>query len=298
MSWTHSALLGALLVGGTASAQDEYRALDHLVIILDGSGSMDEKMRGGTRMTAAKKALRIALAELPASTRIGLLTFSANVRDPWLFPLGPRDDERLNQAIDQPKPGGRTPLGHYLKIGSDRLFEAREAEHGYGTYRLLVVTDGEATDEELMVSFAPMLVGRGVGLDVIGVAMPGDHELKRYAHSYRSADDPKTLQRAVQEALAEVTFSGDEATAGAAFAFLDGLPDDFAMAALAELSAVGQLNHPLGDLPPPPPPPPAPPPQPVLEPVFDDDVASCAVAVAPWWVGVLALVGIGRRRQR
>jgi len=92
-----------------------------------------------------------------------LLVFSAKgVETDWLYPLGPRDDAKLMQAIDRPQPGGGTPLGAYLKKGTDRLLEERAKQFGYGTFRLLVVTDGEAGDKELVERYTPEVIARGI----------------------------------------------------------------------------------------------------------------------------------------
>lgn len=131
-----------------AAAQDY---ADCVVIILDASGSMDAKMPDGTKkLDAAKSALQSVLLRIPETTHIGLLVFSGtNVPDPWVYPLGPRDNEALAKAIQMPDPGGNTPLGRFIKTGADRLLEERTKQYGYGSYRLLVVTDGEATDGTL-----------------------------------------------------------------------------------------------------------------------------------------------------
>jgi len=63
---------------------------------------------------------------------------------------GQRQKEKaleLKKAIDPISHGGRTPLGQYMKIGADALLAKKEKQHNYGSYRLLVVTDGEASDQ-------------------------------------------------------------------------------------------------------------------------------------------------------
>ncbi len=148
------ALLGAAIVPQLHA--DAYH--DSVVIVLDASGSMDGRLKGVemTKMDGAKAALRTVLSQVPTSTHIGLLVFSgSNVGNDWVYPLGPRDDVRLLTAIDQPRPYGHTPLGRYLKLGADRLLEERQKQFGYGSYRLLVVTDGEAQDQELVDRLHP-----------------------------------------------------------------------------------------------------------------------------------------------
>ena len=222
-------------------------AADNVVIVLDASGSMSGKLKGTdlSRMEAAKGALKEVLQQITPSTRVGLLVFSAkDLKDVWVFPLGPRDDARLKTAIDRLQPGAGTPLGEYIKHGADRLLEERKKQFGYGTYRLLVVTDGEANDQMLVERYTPDVIARGIIMDVIGVGMDTQHTLATKAHSYRSANDPAALKQAIQAVFAELG-AGSKDTAGEdAFAVIAPLPLEVAQAALLALATSG--NEPIG----------------------------------------------------
>lgn len=244
-------LLGCLAVGilclPVAFAQE---AADNVVIVLDSSGSMARPLPGMAtdKMTAAKAALKQVLSSVPQETRIGLLVFSAKgVSDDWVYPLGPRDDARLMQAINRPMPGGGTPLGAYLKKGADRLLEERAKQFGYGTFRLLVVTDGEAEDQKLVERFTPEVIARGITVDVIGVAMNQRHTLATKVHSYRSANDPASLKRAIAEVFGEIGGSANDVAGAEAFAELSPIPGEVAQAMIQALSSSG--NQPIGERP-------------------------------------------------
>lgn len=244
-------VLGGFVVGllftSAALAQE---AVDNIVVVLDASGSMAEPMpnSGINKMTAAKAALKEVLKTVPQETRIGLLVFSAEgVDTDWLYPLGPRDDAKLMQAIDLPRPGSSTPLGAYIKKGADRLLEERAKQFGYGTFRLLVVTDGEATDSQLMERYTPEVIARGITVDVIGVAMKQRHTLATKVHSYRSASDPASLKRAVAEVFGEIGGRGDDVAGAEAFAELKSIPSEAAQAMIQALSSSG--NQPIGERP-------------------------------------------------
>jgi len=237
----------ALFVVPCSFAQE---ASDNVVIVLDGSGSMAGRLQGANtdKMTAAKAALKQVLQTVPAQTRIGLLVFSAKgVDDDWVYPLGPRDDARLMQAIDRPMPGQGTPLGKYLKIGADRLLEERAKQFGYGTFRLLVVTDGEAQDQDLVDRFTPQIIARGITVDVIGVAMSQRHTLARRVHSYRSANDPTSLKRAISEVFGEIGGSANDLAGTEAFSELQPIPSEVAQSMIQALSSSG--NQPIGERP-------------------------------------------------
>jgi len=231
-----------------AGAQEVYR--DNVVIVLDASGSMRKAMRstGTQRMSAAKSALTAVLEQVPESTHIGLLVFSArNVEQDWLYQLGPRDDAALLASIDLPQPGGGTPLGRYMKIAADRLLEERAKQYGYGTYRLLVVTDGQASDTQRVEKFTPEIMARGITVDVIGVDMRDQHTLATKVHSYRSADDPDSLKQAVQDVFAEISSDSADATDADAFDVIADIPIEVAEGMLVSLAASG--NYPIGERP-------------------------------------------------
>jgi len=238
----------AFLAASPAVRAQQYH--DNVVIILDASGSMKEKVWGSNvdKITAAKAALKTVLKTVPESTHIGLLVFSSkNLRDEWVYPLGPRKDEELARAIDLPEAYNGTPLGRYLKQGADRLLQERAKQFGYGTYRLLVVTDGEAQDQNLVEAYTPEIIARGITVDVIGVNMRQAHTLATKVHSYRRANDPAALSRALAEILGEVSQTRTDTAGGEAFALLAPIPAEVAAAAVQALSVSG--NQPIGERP-------------------------------------------------
>lgn len=224
---------------------------DHIVIVLDASGSMTGSMADGVlKIDAAKKALKEVANTIPSHTRIGLLVFSAgNTEDDWVYPLGELNLKRLREAINLPEPSGSTPLGTYMKIGADRLLEERQKQFGYGTYRLLVVTDGEADDSWRTETYTPLIMARGIKIDVIGVAMAEDHTLATKVHTYRRADDPASLQKALRAVLGEIATERPDTTGDNAFAFIEPLPVEVASAAIGALSSSLMQNHPIGEEP-------------------------------------------------
>lgn len=209
----------------------------NVVVVLDDSGSMDARMRTATgrvrRIDAAKKALTNVLSQLPPETRVGVLALNTRVDGShWVVPFGPADPKRWQANIQQIRAKGGTPLGEFLKRGADQLLEAR-GRQVYGTYRLLVVTDGEANDSHLVDAYLPDILSRGLVTDVIGVDMQSDHSLATRVHQYRRADDDASLQQAISEVFAET--SPDDQLAAQDFELLAALPDEMAAEALQAL---------------------------------------------------------------
>lgn len=239
---------------GRSVAQSPIRASaarDNIVVVLDASGSMKGKIGTTTKMQAAKAALRKVMENVPETTNVGLLVFgAANLRNDWAYPLGPLETTRWEQAVGRPQATGATPLGAYLKKAADRLLEQREEQHGYGTFRLLVVTDGEANDRNLVDRYLPDILSRGITVDVIGVGMKSDHALATRVHSYRRADDPASLERAVVEVFrAEIDTSLDDAATAEAYELAAAIPNEMAGAIVAALTALGAANQAIGEQP-------------------------------------------------
>ena len=240
------ALLGAVLAGLWAAplGQAQVQVTDNVVVVVDASGSMGAPMGGSTRMSVAKNALKQVLDQIPDTTHVGILVFP---RGDWVYPLGPRKESMLAGAIDSIQSGGGTPLGEYMKRGADVLLDARRKQFGYGTYRLLVVTDGEAGDARQVEAYTPDIIARGITIDCIGVEMASRHTLATKVHSYRNANDPESLKQAISEVFAEVA-SGDASQTGEdAFELIADLPEATASAMLKSLSTSG--NQPIGEAP-------------------------------------------------
>ena len=241
-----SACLGAVLAATWAMpfGQAQVQVTDNVVVVVDASGSMGAPMGGSTRMSVAKDALKQVLDQIPDTTHVGILVFP---RGDWVYPLGPRKESMLAGAIDSIQSGGGTPLGDYMKRGADVLLDARRKQFGYGTYRLLVVTDGEAGDARQVEAYTPDIISRGITIDCIGVEMASRHTLATKVHSYRNANDPESLKQAISEVFAEVV-SGDAGQAGEdAFELIADLPEATASAMLKSLSTSG--NQPIGEVP-------------------------------------------------
>ena len=240
MKWTMTAsfgirlilLLSLLVLGLQICSADDDIHKDNIVVILDASGSMQDKFSGDrtkSKMEAAKSALQEVLLKVPDDTHIGLLVFSGvNIQNEWVYPLGPKDTQKLIAAINLPQPSGNTPLGKYIRIGANRLLDQREKQYNYGNYRLLVVTDGEASDADKVKHYTPEILNRQIRIDVIGVDMKTDHMLANVVDSYRKADNPGELVAAVSQILAETGGTGTDVGGEDAFEYIAPLSSEIA----------------------------------------------------------------------
>lgn len=211
-----------------------------IVVVLDDSGSMKARMPGGnsslTRMEAGKQALTKVVAGLPDDTNLGILMLNRKTKGQhWLVPLGILSKDSTVKKIQSITPNGGTPLGSAMKLGADALLTMRQ-NSPYNIYRLLVVTDGEATDPQILSEFLPDLFSRGLTIDVIGVDMDGQHSLANLAHSYRTANDVASFEKALEEVFAESSNLGDDKDIQLQFAMLEGLDSDTAKTIISGLT--------------------------------------------------------------
>ena len=209
---------------------------DSVVIVLDDSGSMNERMSGGVRrIDAAKNAIKVILKQFPVDTKLGLLLLNGDrAKNHWAIPLQLLSVSQAVGRVESVNADGGTPLGDRMREGADALLQLREKQI-YGNYRLLIVTDGEANDAKLLSLYLPDVLSRGLMVDAIGVDMKQNHSLATRVHSYRRADDAQALSQAVQEVFAEkADSSGANSTAD--FDLLQALGDETAREALGALS--------------------------------------------------------------
>jgi len=177
-------------------------------VVFDGSGSMDERCGEGdqqfsNKLQGAKWAVREFLKKVPDDANLGLYVFDDNGSREDV-PLGSGNRQRVLDEIGKIAAGGRTPLGQAIGFGSERLVQQYQKQLGYGEYRLVVVTDGEATDDLYEGVRRARQYRFAIPIDTIGFCMGSDHALRRYSDSYRMASNSNDLARALEETLAEM----------------------------------------------------------------------------------------------
>ena len=189
--------------GGAASLTRNF------YFIFDGSGSMSEALnkqckgdkRFSSRLEGAKWAIEQFLPLVPRDVNLGLWSFDAYGNSERVS-LGPDHRDTFLTEVKKVKAGGNTPLTESIAQGVDRLVQQRDKQLGYGEFRLIVVTDGQATGRPLpeAVAYARQ---RHIPLYTIGLCIVEGHELRKYSVSYRAADSIQALKLGLEETLAE-----------------------------------------------------------------------------------------------
>jgi hypothetical protein len=159
----------------------------------------DKRFR--SRLEGAKWAVEEFLPLVPLDVNLGLWVFDSSATGERLA-LGVNNRDRFLAEVQKIRAGGKTPLTEAIEAGANRLAQQRDQQLGYGEFRLIVVTDGEATGRPLpqAVSYARE---RRIPIYTIGLCIAAGHELRKYSVSYRAADSIEALKLGLEETLAE-----------------------------------------------------------------------------------------------
>ncbi|MGA1868447.1 MAG: vWA domain-containing protein [bacterium] len=176
--------------------------------IFDGSGSMQDAPGGacrgdqrfGSKLEGAKWAVQEFMKKVPDTINIALYVFDTYYGRREVVPLGTNNRQEFIRAVNTIRPGGMTPLADAIKFATDQLVSQYKKQLGYGEYRIVVITDGIAEDIPEAVIYSAK---RGMPIYAIGLCIGDDHPLRRYALSYRAADNFADLAKGLEETLAE-----------------------------------------------------------------------------------------------
>lgn len=177
-------------------------------IILDTSGSMSkyECSESGSKMQTAKNSLMSWVEQIGADSNIALLAFrDKSVEE--VLPLRQNSkayQEEFVRSVLMERPSGGTPLGQSLQKAHSVLKSQAQSQLGYGEYHIVVVTDGAASDANLMKKAVQNIFKTPVLLHTIGFCIGGDHALNQPEHArYVSAMNQDELTSSLQSVLAE-----------------------------------------------------------------------------------------------
>jgi Ca-activated chloride channel family protein len=216
------AAAGWLSISQPAHADDRPKVL----LVLDVSGSMNEKIAGGgTKFAAAKRSLKQVADALPAGTDVGLRVYGSKISEPrsknpkactdtqLVLPIGPLDKAKMNRAVDSFQAVGETPIAYSLGQAVGDLGTS-------GKRVLVLISDGEESCQGDPCPVARKLAKAGVnlqfnaiGLDVKAkarkqlkcIADAGDGD---YYDASNTADLNTALQKLTQRALRPFQISG------------------------------------------------------------------------------------------
>ncbi|SMO94476.1 vWA domain-containing protein [Melghirimyces algeriensis] len=105
----------------------------NIMILLDSSGSMADKVKGGVKMDLAKKAVKNFSSNMPQGANVSLLVYGhkgsnakadketscASMEE--VYPLGPYKTKTFQNSLDRFHPTGWTPLAGAMKEAKEKL---------------------------------------------------------------------------------------------------------------------------------------------------------------------------------
>jgi len=168
-------------------------------IVLDDSGSM------GADMEAAKQAVVDALQAMRPTDRVAVTTLNGGIVIPFTDVADARST--LPTALVRIQSNGRTPLTRALLQAQGLLEEEASTLRGFGTYRMIVTTDGAADDGRALTGAVQELAATTpIQLTTIGIDIGGNHVLRRSdLGSFVDVANVAALGQALQAAIAENT---------------------------------------------------------------------------------------------
>lgn len=160
------------------TAQDMLAA--NWVLVLDNSASMNTTSCSGkeTRMVAGGKAVVNFASQRPANDNFGLVIFSSGAAYARVAaPLG-RDRKLFEAEVKKASPDYNTPLGPAIELAYKELVVQYQRQGGYGTYHIVVVTDGDANQGRDPESVVKEIVKKSpVQVHTVGFCTGAGHRL-------------------------------------------------------------------------------------------------------------------------
>lgn len=176
------------------------------LVVFDGSGSMGDESCNSRRSKYAEG--RDAIIEfskvVPSDANLGLVIFD-NKGINLTVPLGTNNRSQFTQAVKDMRIGGGTPLRSSINLAYRALTKQGQRQLGYGTYAVVVVTDGEASGGQSPTNVVNALVDdTPIEVHTVGFCLSERHELNQPGRTfYASADSPEALLKGLKEVLAE-----------------------------------------------------------------------------------------------
>lgn len=193
-------------LGGTEPVSGLELLQDNLVLVVDMSGSMNEPECAGEYPSKAHAAYFIIgdwLQTLPPELGLGMIMFDAtgiSVR----APLEANNSARVWSAMQSIQAAEGTPLRDAVSMGMAMLEKRAAAQLGYGTYRLVVITDGYHSEGQDPRPIVEGLVSDTlIELHTVGFCLP-DSALNQPGRTYYyPAETPEQLASALATSVAE-----------------------------------------------------------------------------------------------
>lgn len=166
-------------------------------IIIDDSGSMSSEIE------IAKQAVVGALAPMDDNDRVAVLALNKGVVLDFMSVSDAR--AALGAQIAQVRSNGTTPLTGAVERAAEMLETEAAKARAFGTYRMIVTTDGQAdAPEDLRLAIEQLARVTPIQIATIGIDISGRHVLRRPSlGSFVDITNAAALGGALTKAVAE-----------------------------------------------------------------------------------------------
>jgi len=196
----------------SVSEEEETKASDKAIILLDASSSMLQQTEGRVKMEIAKDAVKSFAKAIGQSSEVSLVVYGHKGSDSdadkgascsgieEVYPMGKYEKEVFHGAVDSFDSKGWTPLAGAIE-------QAAEMSSSYdGNTTIYIVSDGAETCDGDPVQASKDLVAKNAEstVNIIGFDVDGETEnqLKAVAEAgngeYFKADNPEELKNTIQ----------------------------------------------------------------------------------------------------
>jgi hypothetical protein len=169
----------------------------YTAIILDDSGSM------GSDMEPAKRAVIEALGAMQPQDRVAVIGLNWGV----ILDFTAVEEARrtLPDALRPVLSDGPTPLTRAVQVARRGLESEAAQARGFGTYQMIITTDGDADDGvSLTMAIEDLARTTPIQIATIGIGISGRHVLRRDdLGRFVDVSNVSGLQDALQAAVAE-----------------------------------------------------------------------------------------------
>ncbi len=195
--WTAIATWPGSDAGNVEAQPDPNRRMT--VIVLDDSGSMSGDIR------AAKQAVVEALEPMADDDRVAVVALNTGVVLPFTSVAEAKGT--LAQVLRPIRSDGSTPLTRAIQTAQTLLAEEASRVRSFGTFRVIVTTDGVADDSQALDAEIKQLAATTpIQLSTIGIGISGSHVLRRSdLGTFVDVANVSALKDALQAAVAENT---------------------------------------------------------------------------------------------
>jgi Ca-activated chloride channel family protein len=178
-----------------------------VMLVTDGSGSMNATDVDPSRLAAAQRAAKSFLSSAPDSLQIGFVSYAnavQNLIEPTL------DHSTVGDAVDALQADGGTATGDALTAALDRLQARRGSDGKTAPAAIILLSDGKTTDGSDPLLAAARAKRLGIPIATVALGTAEGTIVMPTGETFAVPPDPETL-RAIAQRSGGTAYAVDDA---------------------------------------------------------------------------------------